>query len=278
VQIFNQAITALAAALVLAIVLEYMLLVALYESWLLPFVRMLTVPLGLFGGLMMLLVTGNTINIFSIIGMIMGEGLVAKSGILLIDYTKTLRERGMGRTEALQEAVRVRLRPILMTSATMVFGMLPLALKLEPGAETRAPMALVVIGALLSSTLLTLIVVPALYTLLDDLQARLFGRKRRDLEVVPAAPTATPAVAAAHVTEAHGAAPGHAGHDGVPVNVVKSSDGYVVRAPLPGVTQEDMDVSIQGNSLTISIRLPKAAPESPRKVPIDETPQDDARR
>ena len=154
VQIFNQAITALAAALVLAIVLEYMLLVALYESWLLPLVRMLTVPLGLLGGLLMLWVTGNTINIFSIIGMIMGEGLVAKSGILLIDYTKTMREQGLGRTEALQGAVRVRLRPILMTSATMVFGMLPLALKLEPGAETRAPMAVVVIGALLSSTLL----------------------------------------------------------------------------------------------------------------------------
>ncbi|MBV9580668.1 MAG: efflux RND transporter permease subunit, partial [Chloroflexi bacterium] len=266
VQIFNQAITALAAALVLSIVLEYMLLVALYESWLLPFVRMLTVPLGLLGGLTMLLITGNTINIFSIIGMIMGEGLVAKSGILLIDYTKTLQERGVGRTAALQEAVRVRLRPILMTSATMIFGMLPLALKLEPGAETRAPMALVVIGALLSSTLLTLIVVPALYTLLDDLQSRAFGRKRRDFEAVPAAAGADTTAdgaavavathgnghdAAAHDNGHDGAAHGD-GRDGVPLNIVESADAYVIRAALPGIRLEDVDVSIHGHTLTIS--------------------------
>jgi HAE1 family hydrophobic/amphiphilic exporter-1 len=246
VQIFNQAITALAAALVLSIVLEYMLLVALYESWVLPFVRMLTVPLGLFGGMMMLLVTGNTINIFSIIGMIMGEGLVAKSGILLIDYTKTLQERGIGRTAALQEAVRVRLRPILMTSCTMIFGMLPLALKLEPGAETRAPMALVVIGALLSSTLLTLIVVPALYSLLDDLQHRAFGRKRRDFEAVQPTALAPEPVAATPQSN------GHNGHDGVPVNVVESSDAFLLRAALPGIKQEDVDLSIEGHVLTIS--------------------------
>jgi HAE1 family hydrophobic/amphiphilic exporter-1 len=257
VQIFNQAITALAAALVLSIVLEYMLLVALYESWLLPFVRMLTVPLGLFGGMMMLLATGNTINIFSIIGMIMGEGLVAKSGILLIDYTKTLQERGIGRTAALQEAVRVRLRPILMTSCTMIFGMLPLALKLEPGAETRAPMALVVIGALLSSTLLTLIVVPALYSLLDDLQGRAFGRKRRDFEVVqpPAAEVVAPVGApAAPQSNGHDGEPQpHTnGRDGVPVNVVESSDAFLLRAALPGIKQQDVDVSIEGRVLTIS--------------------------
>ncbi|MBV9168949.1 MAG: efflux RND transporter permease subunit [Chloroflexi bacterium] len=260
VQIFNQAITALAAALVLSIVLEYMLLVALYESWLLPFVRMLTVPLGLFGGLMMLLITGNTINIFSIIGMIMGEGLVAKSGILLIDYTKTLRERGVGRTEALQEAVRVRLRPILMTSATMIFGMLPLALKLEPGAESRAPMALVVIGALISSTFLTLLVVPALYTLLDDLQEGVFGRRRRAFEAVAASqPAHSPANAEAvqptAPADAHadGAEASHAdGHEAVPLNVIESGEAYVVRAALPGIRQDDVEVAIHGHTLTIS--------------------------
>jgi HAE1 family hydrophobic/amphiphilic exporter-1 len=261
VQIFNQAITALAAALVLSIILEYMVLVALYESWLLPFVRLLTVPLGLLGGLVMLLVTGNTINIFSIIGMIMGEGLVAKSGILLIDYTNTLRERGVGRLQALQEAVRVRLRPILMTSATMVFGMLPLALKLEPGAESRAPMALVVIGALLSSTVLTLVIVPALYSLLDDLQVKFLGRKRRDFETfvppetAPAAPAQQPVAAgAAHANGAEHGAPhtNGADHDGVPVNVLESNDEYLVRAVLPGVMQEDVEVVIQGHTLTIS--------------------------
>ena len=169
VQQLNTALTSLSQALVLAVVLEYMLLVALYQSWFYPLVRMMAVPLGLVGALVGLIVTGNTLNIFSIIGLVMAEGLVAKTSILLIDYTNTLRAEGMERTAALAEAARTRLRPILMTSATMVFGMFPLALKLEAGAESRAPIAVVVIGALISSTFLTLIVVPALYTLFDDL-------------------------------------------------------------------------------------------------------------
>ncbi len=169
VQQLDEALKSLSQALILAVVLEYMLLVALYQSWFYPLVRMMAVPLGLVGALVALIVTGNTLNIFSIIGLVMAEGLVAKTSILLIDYTNTLREEGMGRVEALAEAARTRLRPILMTSATMVFGMFPLALKLEAGAESRAPIAVVVIGALVSSTFLTLIVVPALYTLFDDL-------------------------------------------------------------------------------------------------------------
>ena len=169
VQQLDAALKSLSQALILAVVLEYMLLVALYQSWFYPLVRMMAVPLGLVGALVALIVTGNTLNIFSIIGLVMAEGLVAKTSILLIDYTNTLREEGMGRVEALAEAARTRLRPILMTSATMVFGMFPLALKLEAGAESRAPIAVVVIGALVSSTFLTLIVVPALYTLFDDL-------------------------------------------------------------------------------------------------------------
>ena len=169
VQQLDEALKSLSQALILAVVLEYMLLVALYQSWFYPLVRMMAVPLGLVGALVGLILTGNTLNIFSIIGLVMAEGLVAKTSILLIDYTNTLREEGMGRVEALAEAARTRLRPILMTSATMVFGMFPLALKLEAGAESRAPIAVVVIGALVSSTFLTLIVVPALYTLFDDL-------------------------------------------------------------------------------------------------------------
>ncbi len=216
VQIFNQAITALGSVLVLSFILEYMLLVALYESFLFPIVRMLTVPLGMVGAFLLLWATGNTINIFSIIGMIMGEGLVAKSGILLVDYTNTLREQGWGRTEALQEAARVRLRPIMMTSATMIFGMLPLALKLEAGAETRAPMAVVVIGALISSTFLTLLVVPALYTMMDDLQTRLFGAPRTPQEVAELdslLADTTPLVVAG------------AQHAGVPAGVGTDGDG-----------------------------------------------------
>jgi HAE1 family hydrophobic/amphiphilic exporter-1 len=249
VQIFNTAIAALSAALVLSVVLEYMLLVALYESWLFPLVRMLTVPLGMIGAFLLLFVTGNTINIFSIIGMIMGEGLVAKSGILLVDYANTLRERGMGRTEALQEAVRVRLRPILMTSCTMIFGMLPLALKLEAGAETRSPMAVVVIGALLSSTLLTLVVVPALYTVMDDAQNKLFRRGRKVAAEVPAPqPQAQPQPQAA---PAHANGTAHPDTTQVPLNIADRGAAYVVRAALPGVKQEDVQVAISGHTLTI---------------------------
>jgi HAE1 family hydrophobic/amphiphilic exporter-1 len=184
VQQLNNAFATLGQAMVLSVILEYMLLVALYESWFYPITLILGVPLGIVGALLGLWVTGNTLNIFSIIGLIMAVGLVAKTGILLVDFTNTLRKRGMGRTEALSEAARVRLRPILMTTATMTFGMLPLALKLEPGAESRAPMAVVVIGGLLSSTLLAIFVTPSLYTLLDDLQTLVFRTPR--VKVVPA--------------------------------------------------------------------------------------------
>src|SRR5438874_6517016 len=162
-----------------------MLLVALYESWFYPIVLILGVPLGIVGSLLGLWVTHNTLNIFSVIGLIMAVGLVAKTGILLVDFTNTLRRRGMGRTEALKESARVRLRPILMTTATMTFGMLPLALKLEAGAESRAPMAVVVIGGLLTSTFLAIFVTPSLYTLLDDLQGVFFRAPKVAPEVPP---------------------------------------------------------------------------------------------
>jgi HAE1 family hydrophobic/amphiphilic exporter-1 len=191
VQQLNNSFATLGQALVLSVVLEYMLLVALYESWFYPIVLILGVPLGIVGALWGLFVTHNTLNIFSIIGLIMAVGLVAKTGILLVDYTNTLRRRGLPRTEALAGAARVRLRPILMTTATMTFGMLPLALKLEPGAESRAPMAVVVIGGLLTSTFLAIFVTPSLYTLLDDLQGLIF-RPARPVSAVPAERVAVP--------------------------------------------------------------------------------------
>ncbi|HEY3059856.1 MAG TPA: efflux RND transporter permease subunit [Chloroflexota bacterium] len=220
VQQLNNSFTTLGQALVLSVILEYMLLVALYESWFYPIVLILGVPLGIVGALLALFVTHNTLNIFSIIGLIMAVGLVAKTGILLVDYTNTLRKRGMGRTQALAEAARVRLRPILMTTATMSFGMLPLALKLEPGAESRAPMAVVVIGGLLSSTLLAMLVTPSLYTLLDDLQSKVMRQKpmpELHLERVPAPQTEGPVavpVAAAVATQSDAAGNGHNGANG----------------------------------------------------------------
>src|SRR5258708_16382716 len=112
----TNAFTALGQALVLSVILEYMLLVALYESWFYPITLILGVPLGIVGALLGLLVTGNTLNIFSIIGLIMAVGLVVKTGILLVDFTNTLRKRGMERTAALAESARVPLRPILMST------------------------------------------------------------------------------------------------------------------------------------------------------------------
>jgi HAE1 family hydrophobic/amphiphilic exporter-1 len=234
VQQLNNAFATLGQALVLSILLEYMLLVALYESWFYPIVLILGVPLGIVGALLGLWITHNTLNIFSIIGLIMAVGLVAKTGILLVDFTNTLRKRGMGRTEALAESARVRLRPILMTTATMTFGMVPLALKLEPGAESRAPMAVVVIGGLLSSTLLAIFVTPSLYTLLDDLQNLVFrpGRGKTAVREHVTLPVGAPApvpvaaggAAAVAVHDGHGQANGH-GSNGHGTNGATGANG-----------------------------------------------------
>lgn len=172
----------LGQALVLSLILVYMILVILYESFLTPFIRMLSLPVGIIGAMLALLLTGNTLNIMSIIGIIMLDGLAAKNGTLLIDYTHTLMKRGMGLRDALLEAGTKRLRPIFMTSTTMIFGMLPTALALADGAEIRKSMGIVLIGGLFTSTVLTPILIPIAYTLLDDLNIWLrkrFGRKKK---------------------------------------------------------------------------------------------------
>jgi HAE1 family hydrophobic/amphiphilic exporter-1 len=167
--------TQVGQALTLSVILMYALLVLLYSSWLYPIVRMLSLPLGILGAFGLLWITGHTLNIMSLIGLILCEGLVGKNAILLIDYTNTLQRRGMDRTAALIEAGRTRLRPILMTSLTIILAMLPVAYSLGEGNEWRVPMAITVIGGLLSSTLLALFFIPSAYTVLDDVQ-RLFGR------------------------------------------------------------------------------------------------------
>jgi len=156
------------SALLLAVLLVYMLMAALFESFFNPLVIMASLPMALIGALLALWMTGETLSIISMIGIIMLMGLVTKNAILLIDYTHTLRERGLSRNEAVLEAGPTRLRPILMTTMAMIFGMLPTALKLGRGSEMRAPMAIAVIGGLIVSTLLTLLMVPVTYTLMDD--------------------------------------------------------------------------------------------------------------
>lgn len=158
----------LGIVLVLSLILVYMILVILYESFLTPFIRMLSLPVGIIGAMLALFITNNTLNIMSIIGIIMLDGLAAKNGTLLIDYTNTLMQRGMSLREALMEAGTKRLRPIFMTSTTMIFGMLPTALALADGAELRKSMGIVLVGGLFTSTILTPILIPVVYTLIDD--------------------------------------------------------------------------------------------------------------
>ncbi len=168
----------IAFALVIAVIMVYMILASQFESFVHPFTIMFSLPVSLIGAMGLLLITGERVQIFSLIGVIMLMGLVTKNAILLIDYTITLRKRGMTREEALLKAGPVRLRPIIMTTAAMVFGMLPTALKIGEGAESRAPMAIAVIGGLITSTLLTLVVIPVVYSLVDDLE-NFFKKKKK---------------------------------------------------------------------------------------------------
>ncbi len=166
----------IAFALIIAIIMVYMILASQFESFIHPFTIMFSLPVSLLGAMGLLYITGERIQIFSLIGVIMLMGLVTKNAILLVDYTITLRHRGMTREQALLTAGPVRLRPIMMTTAAMVFGMLPTALKIGEGSESRAPMAIAVIGGLITSTLLTLVVIPVVYTIVDDVEN--FFRKK----------------------------------------------------------------------------------------------------
>ncbi|MBP1624629.1 MAG: efflux pump, family, inner and outer membrane protein, partial [Acidobacteria bacterium] len=156
-------------ALILAVVFIYLILASQFGSFTHPLAIMLSLPLSLIGVVAILLFTGDTLNMMSMIGLILLMGLVTKNAILLIDRTNRLRLEGTERTSALIEAGKTRFRPIVMTTLAMIFGMLPLAFEIGAGSELRAPMARAVIGGLITSTLLTLIAVPVVYSLLDDL-------------------------------------------------------------------------------------------------------------
>ncbi|HEX7979830.1 MAG TPA: efflux RND transporter permease subunit [Gemmatimonadaceae bacterium] len=185
-------------ALLLAVVFIYLILASLFGSFLQPLAIMLALPLSFIGVVLALLLTGGNMNVMTMIGIIMLMGLVTKNGILLVDFTNQLRGEGRERADSLLHAGRIRLRPIIMTTVAMIFGMIPLALALGAGAEARAPMARAVIGGLITSTLLTLFVVPVMYTFLDDLgswvSARLTSASEHDAHAVRpvAAPGAAP--------------------------------------------------------------------------------------
>ncbi|HEU4560589.1 MAG TPA: efflux RND transporter permease subunit [Longimicrobium sp.] len=170
------------AALLLAVVFIYLILASLFGSFLQPLAIMLSLPLSFLGVAGALWLTGGNLNVMTMIGIIMLMGLVTKNGILLIDFVNQQREEGMERNDAVLMSARVRLRPIIMTTTAMIFGMIPLALALGEGAEQRAPMAHAVIGGLITSTLLTLFVVPVVYTLFDDFVQRLKRKPRPEQE------------------------------------------------------------------------------------------------
>lgn len=156
-------------ALLFSIVLVYLVMAAQFESFLHPFVIMFSVPLSFVGAVMALVLTGRALDISGMIGMILLVGIVVNNAIVLIDYVNQLRREGHERNEAIRLAGPIRLRPVLMTTLTTLLGLLPLAFGLADGSELQAPMATVVIGGLSVSTLLTLVVVPVTYTLVDDL-------------------------------------------------------------------------------------------------------------
>jgi HAE1 family hydrophobic/amphiphilic exporter-1 len=190
---FNETMSSMGLALLTSFMLVYALMVILYGSFLTPFVIMLSVPVAMVGALFGLAITHQTINLFSMIGIIMLFGLVAKNGILLVDYANTMRKRGMRAVDAMRAAAGTRLRPIVMTTAAMVFGMLPLSLGLAEGAEFRKSMGTVLIGGLLSSLILTLFLVPVVYSwVVGWLEARADRRalrhehKDEDEDLVPA--------------------------------------------------------------------------------------------
>jgi HAE1 family hydrophobic/amphiphilic exporter-1 len=154
-------------ALLLALFLVYLVMASQFESLLHPFVIMFTIPLALIGAVFALAITGSTISVVVFIGLILLAGIVVNNAIVLIDFINQLRERGMEKLAAIVEAGRSRLRPIMMTTLTTVLGLLPLALGFGEGAEVRAPMAITVIGGLTVSTLLTLVVIPVMYAVMD---------------------------------------------------------------------------------------------------------------
>ncbi len=169
-------------SLMLAIVFVYIVLAAQFESFIHPFSIMLAMPMSIIGAVLFLWLFGSSVSVMSLIGIIMLMGLVTKNGILLVDYANVMRERGMSREEALLVAGPTRLRPILMTSFAMIFGMVPVAFALGEGSEFRASMGQAVIGGIITSTFLTLLLVPVVYTLLEDFgnfTKRIFKRKKK---------------------------------------------------------------------------------------------------
>jgi multidrug efflux pump subunit AcrB len=176
----RQSFVTMGAGLILAIVLVYLLMVANFQSWLEPFIIIMAVPGAMAGVLWMLVLTGTTINVESLMGAIMAVGVGVSNGNLLITFANERREEGSGPVEAATEAGAIRFRPIIMTALAMVLGMLPMALALGSGSAMNAPLGRAVIGGLLVATLMTLFTVPAVYSIFSR---TLVTKRQRDARV-----------------------------------------------------------------------------------------------
>lgn len=178
-QMMEESMGDLGQAMILGILFVFLILAAQFENWIDPLAIMVSLPLAVIGAMIALFVTGAGLSMVGLIGIIFLMGLVTKNAVLLVDFIKMRREDGLKRKEAILEAGMIRLRPIMMTTLAMIFGMLPSALDSGMGSEMRQPMAIAIIGGLISSTLLTLLVIPVVYTLLDDLKKAAVKLKER---------------------------------------------------------------------------------------------------
>jgi HAE1 family hydrophobic/amphiphilic exporter-1 len=174
----KEAFASLGAALIIAILLMYFVMVALYESLIYPFVVLFSVPVAMIGVFLALGLTMNNLTIFTLSGLIMLLGLVAKNGILIVDFANHLKTQGVPLFEALVEAGKERLRPIIMTTFAMILGMLPLAISQAPGSEAKNGMAWVIIGGLTSSLLFTLLLVPSVYMVVEKAKMKLSSKRK----------------------------------------------------------------------------------------------------
>jgi len=192
-QTFNESFASLGIALILGIFVAYMVLGSQFNSFIHPFIVLLALPFSVSGAVVALVISGKTINIYSAIGLILLMGIVKKNSILLVDFTNQRREAGMNLKEALLNACPIRLRPIIMTSTATVAAAIPSALAVGHGAETRVPMAIVVIGGVIFSTMLTLFVIPCAYSLMSVFENRKHAKEVQEVikELAEAGETAT---------------------------------------------------------------------------------------
>ena len=175
----NESIKQVALMFIVGVIFMYLIMVAQFQSLLSPFIILFTIPLAFTGGFMGLWISGSEVSVIALIGFVMLSGIIVNNGIVLVDYINQLREQGMTKYEAIVEAGKTRLRPILMTALTTILGLLPMIISSDSGSDMIRPMSIVTIGGLIYGTLLTLFVVPCIYAILNRKKDRAVQRKSK---------------------------------------------------------------------------------------------------